>query len=427
LHQGTSSAAVLDDGSTLVLYEAHGISPSPLTLNRIAKDGTNVGAIEVDGGSVTRDLIHESSIATDGLGGAWIAYRKLVPNGRNSGEFDQLYVHRYQRQAGVDSAKLIQANANGSIFGYQLAARANGDAMVVWIESFPNSPDSPYGQHAVFVATYSDATGWSSALQLSVLGTDASDVFDGPAGVALGLSENGHAVVMWHQWVEPGGERLLAVTRNADGTWGMPAKVFQSTDDQLRPQFDGYVVGVDNHGNALAVWQLHSWDGTIYRADFNRFDAASSQWLGQATISDSGRAPSVVVNSSGVGFVAWRDQGLIAAVRFDLTGWGPVEVLDGDRDGGSLGPHLVIDEQGRAAAIWNQSKQGYPYNTQVRGSRFDPVNGWSGSVTLSSPPEVGLFSSLSRENNGVAAITWGQGDVTGGRGSVWVMPFSMIH
>jgi len=424
---------MLQDGSTLVSTEIHGVDPSQLLVNRVDPNGeigdTLVAASQPSRGDLANWPLFGSSVTASSLEGAFVAWEQKVPNGLSSDLFVQLYVRRYRSQSGLEEPVLVRANDTGSVYGYRLAAMPSGGALLVWIESFPYDPAiSPRGPRAVFAATFSETLGWSSAQQISELVSDPFlDPFLGPTALTLGVSPNGHAVVMWKQWASPSGEQVLAANRDADGSWTPPVTVFRAQDDQLRPAIYSFDVAVDDLGNALAVWELVSGDGTVHRADFNRFDV-SNGWLGASTLSSPGEQPRVIVNAAGTGIVSWCYPGAVVAAPFDVSGWQDTKLLTPVETGyaDAADPRPLIDEIGRIVVIWNQAQflDAAPHYV-VRGARFQPGQGWSSNATLSPTSELALVSSLTNSVDGQAAVLWNQGDITGGRASYWVLSFSL--
>jgi len=415
------------DSSALMLTELHGVDPNVLSAVPVQADGSQGSVLTVTslptGGDIARARFYQSSVTAATGDGAFVAWREYIPNDRNSDEFQQLLVRRYRSPGGQQSPALIRARPTGSVYNYRLAALPSNGAVVAWIEALPEDPDrSPIGPTSLYVATYSDANGWSAPTRLAGFSPEQ------PIGindVTVGTSTNGHIVVLWSQTVDIGlGDTLMAAARDPDGHWGIPALVYE-TNDTDRADSLGLGVAVDGFGNAMAVWEYRAWDENVYGSGFNRMDAKAG-WLGAETISEFAVDPKVVVNAAGHGLIVWGQDGYVLAADFNLVGVGSATVLTTDESstGAAKQPQATIGEDGDIAVAWNQMV--YPgAHYAVRGARFTPTKGWSSNSTLSPMTEVGLLSCLTNTRDGRAAVIWNQGDISGGQSSFWLMPFAL--
>jgi hypothetical protein len=413
---------MLPDGAVLMLTDLLGVEPSVLSAVRVQADGSLGNPMTVTslstGGDIGRAPFYQTSITAASDDGAFVAWREYIPNGHNSGEIERLMIRRYRGQGGLQTPAQIRAQPTGSVDNYALAATPGNGAVVAWVESLPYDPvrDGQLSPTSLFVATYSDADGWSTAIQLDDIG-----IHD----VAVGASTDGHIVVMWSLARDIAvGDVLMAAHRDPNGHWGSPAVVYQTNGTGPVDTF-ALSVAVDGLGNAMAVWEYKSWDEQVHRSGFNRFDA-SSGWSGDGIISDSAVNPTVVVNARGEGLIAWGDDGNVHAMDFDRTGFGTATVIS---TGAAEQPQATISEDGRGAVAWNQDmyQVGREAHVAVRGARFTSGVGWSSSSTLSSATEVAVLSRLTNSRDGRAAAIWNQGDISGGQSSFWLMPFALAE
>jgi hypothetical protein len=413
---------MLSDGAVMVLTDLLGVEPSVLSAVRVEADGSLGDPITVTslstGGDVGRAPFYQSSITAASDDGAFVAWREYIPNGHNSGEIEQLMVRRYRGQGGLQTPAQIRAQPTGSVDNYALAAMPGNGAVVAWVESLPYDPvrDGQFSPTSIFVATYSDAGGWSTAIRLDDIG-----IHD----VAVGASPHGHIVVMWSVTRDIAvGDVLMAVHCDPSGHWGSPAVVYQTN---YTGPVDTFALGVavDDLGNAMAVWEYKSWDEQVHRSGFNRLDA-SSGWSGDGIISDFAVNPTVVVNARGEGLIAWGDDGNVHAWNFDRAGFGTATVLSTEA---AEQPQATINEDGRGAVAWNEDiyQVGREAHVTVRGARFTSGAGWSGISTLSSGTEVAKLSRLTNSRGGRAAAIWNQDDISDGQSSVWLMPFALTE
>jgi hypothetical protein len=418
---------MLSDGAVLMLTDLIHVEPSVLSAVRVQADGSLGNPFTVtslsNGGDIGRAPFYQTSITAASDDGAFVAWREYIPNGHNSGEIERLMVRRYRSQGGLQTPAQIRAQPTGSVDNYALAAMPGNGAVVAWVESLPYDPvrDGQLSPTSLFVATYSDAGGWSTAIQLDDIG-----IHD----VAVGASPDGHIVVMWSVTRDIAvGDVLMAAHRDPSGHWGSPAVVYETNYTGPVDTF-GLGVAVDDLGNAMAVWEYKSWDEQVHRSGFNRLDA-SSGWSGDGILSDFAVNPTVVVNARGEGLIAWGDDGNVHAVNFDRAGFGTATVLSTPEadTGAAQQPQATISEDGRGAVVWNQDMYhvGIEAHVDVRGARFTSGVGWSSNSTLSSVTEVAVLSHLTNSRDGRAAAIWSQGDLSGGQSSFWLMPFALAE
>lgn len=171
------------------------------------------------------------------------------------------------------------------------------------------------------------------------------------------VSETGHAAVVWET-----GDYELRVSRYiiAEDQWSEPLPFHEA----MAPFPGSPHVGLDDAGNAIAVWHQ---GGNDFRDGWaNRYDAELDMWLGS-------------------------------------------EQIEPDGDGFSDNLHVVMDGAGNATVVWPFYRDGGP--GMVRSNRYDAASGsWTGDVDLFSQPDTG-------PDNVTAAA-----DVRGNVMAAWVQP-----
>jgi hypothetical protein len=417
---GGSSGAMMADGAVLMLTDMVGEDPEVLSAVRIDANGAVGQPISVQSFANpfngARPHFFDSSVTAATDDGGYIAWREPIPNGRNSGELERLQVCRYRASGGLQAPAVIRAMPTGSVSGYSLAALPSNGAIVAWIESLPDDPDfGPNGPTSLYVATYSDASGWSAATQLT---TTTPDRLMFPADIAIGTSPLGHVAVLWSETnVMQWSDTLMASNCAPGGPWSVPTLVY-ATNDVERSRCSALGVAADGLGNAVAVWEYRSWDQLVHRSAFNRLSAGMG-WQGAADISEWAVTPSVVVNAAGNGLIVFSHDGVAYGVDFGVSGFGSVKAISAADPG--VDPQVSIGADGCGVAMWKQIVFDHGEHYAVYGARFTPAEGWSKGTNVSAMPEVAALSHLTNLRGGRGAVIWRQAE-GGGNSSFWMAP-----
>ena len=139
-------------------------------------------------------------------------------------------------------------------------------------------------------------TGWGTATSLGQNFTPKAQV------PKIAMDPQGNAIAVWAQGNSTG---VLSIWANRydvkSGSWGTPALIEQNSGVATLPQ-----IGVDNNGNAVAVWVQN--DGTFNRMMANRYVAGQGWGTPQVIESNTGDAdfPRVAVNGSGNAMALWK-------------------------------------------------------------------------------------------------------------------------
>lgn len=136
-------------------------------------------------------------------------------------------------------------------------------------------------------------------------------------------------------------------------------------------------IAMDGHGNAIAVWtqtddkRTSAWTNSYLAGQ--GWGVAMPLATGHARPTD---APHIAMNPQGSAVAVWIQQdssgGSVWARRYHrTTGWGNAALLDTAQ---AQNPKIAINAQGRAIAIWQQAK-GAHYSLCY--SSYAPDSGWS--------------------------------------------------
>jgi hypothetical protein len=219
----------------------------------------------------------------------------------------------------------------------------------------------------------------------------------------VGVDSDGNVVAIWVQFMNG-----VAVVRGsrfaAGGTWSMPITISAVTESVN----DGVVMGVDDAGDAVAVWTGATGGVPTLRAA--QYTEATGVWSVPVGVAPAGRSPSVmrlaVTRSGSSAFLAYRGfdgtRDLARAARLDLSSgtWSaPADISTSTQQVVDL--DIAADEQDRAIAIWNL------LDGTVQTARYDGMWG-SPSDRLSG--ELTRDVSIDTDDAGNAVATWARSD-----------------
>ena len=206
-----------------------------------------------------------------------------------------------------------------------------------------------------------------------------------------------------------------------EGVWGTAVLIeTENAGDAKAPQ-----VAFDGEGNATAVW-LQS-DGTRDNVWANRFVVGSGWGTPQLIENDNAGAavdPQVGVDDAGNAIAVWsqsdgtRDN--LMSNRFvPGTGWGTAQVIETDNTGPAIKPQVSVDAAGNAVAVWLQWDSS-DYN--VLTNRFVPGTGWGTAERIDSESRSGYTPDVAVDEAGNAIVVWAQADGT--RNNIWANRYS---
>ncbi len=316
-----------------------------------------------------------------------------------------IWANRYT--ASTDSwgtAELVENDDNGAV-NPQIAIDANGNAIVVWLQSNGTAG-------SIWANRYIPNFGWGSA---QLIETDDTGDARAPQ---IAIDANGNAIAVWSQ--EEGFRDNIWVNRYtaSNGSWGTAQLI--ETDDGFAysPQ-----IAIDANGNAIAVWK--QLDGARWNIRANRY-MLGTDWGTAKQIGDCGNhsycgRPQIAIDANGNAIAVWRlfsvgagDTGILAN-RFSAgSGWGTAESIKANS--GSTGyPQVTVNANGNAIAVWPQS-DGTRYN--IWANRYTPASGW-GTAQLTETDNAGGASDpqIAIDANGNAIAVWEQFDGT--RYNIW--------
>jgi hypothetical protein len=233
---------------------------------------------------------------------------------------------------------------------------------------------------------------------------------EGPAQTPqLAINSSGQALAVWLQ-SDSTRSKIWANRYTTTEGWG----VAQRIDGNIQNDARGPQVAIDPSGNGLATWQQS--DDIRLSVWANRY-TSDGGWETAELIEtgDAGDAnpAGVVVDASGNGLAAWsQSDGMTVNVwanRYTPTeGWGVAQRIDGNNPNRGSGPHLAINPNGSAVAVWGQTDDTRPH---IWSNHYTPNGGW-GSAGPVEDNDAGPAGGpkVATEPNGDALAVWVQDD-----------------
>ncbi len=348
-------------------------------------------------------------IESSNSGSAREAQIALDANGRGIAVWEQFQDRRYRiwsnryNGSAWSTPVVIGDDSGGGAAGPRVAMNASGQAFAVWQQD--------NGSVNNIWANGFNGGSWNGA---ALIQTDtASDARD----PQIAITSDGKAMAVWAQF-QATCHKVWA--RRFDGSsWGAPQPMRPvdndggaTTCDSSPPQ-----VAVDANGRALAVWA--ELNGTLTTIWANRFDGSSwgSPVQIQVNKTSDARTPRIAMTQAGDALVVWAEtDGFrynIWANRFAGGSWGTAERIETDNAGTAENPHIAIDADGRAIAVWQQS-DGSVYN--IVANRF-ASGSWGGAVVIDEDSGAARNPRVAIDGNGRALAVWEQ--VTDDEFEVW--------
>lgn len=170
-------------------------------------------------------------------------------------------------------------------------------------------------------------------------------------------------------------------------------------------------VGIDSAGNILAAWGYDFSDpGELYTA---RFDVVTGwepkQLLDTGSAMDRVFLPTLAVNSSGDGLLAWSGQGgIYAAAYLPGSGWQETQtIISGTSPFMTFADEfeqLAIDNAGNGLLVWTQN------GAELYGSWYTAGVGWSAPEIIVNRESIARGISLAMNPDGKAVLLWSKGN-----------------
>jgi hypothetical protein len=318
----------------------------------IARTWRGAGLLE----TIDEGEAFEHQVAFDGAGNAMAVWAQLDAA---TGQY-KTWARRYLPATGWGTAQRTQSDASREGRGPRVAFKANGDAMVAWMQSDPGATN-------VWITSFTASTGsWGTATQVNT----------GTAGVSfpvLAIDPGDDAIVVWPERSSLAGFQIKA-RRLAAAGWGAVQSIGSAVGGASRPD-----IAMDAGGSATVVW--------------------------------------VQQNATGTGADVWANR-FVAG-----TGWGTATVIEtNDRDASN--PAIASDAAGNAMAVWVQADDTNPVTntSSVYSNRFS-AGSWGTATLVKGGAPFAWDGAIAMNASGDAVVVWQEDDGFDGA-SVWARSYA---
>ena len=200
-----------------------------------------------------------------------------------------------------------------------------------------------------------------------------------------------------------------ALVPGSSRAWGPAVEISSSAFTDLRgsPQ-----VGIDDAGNAVAVWRELLADHTRNAVLASRYSAGAA-WSPPVTIDNpvgSANPPQLAITPSGEALVAFAqsasNQGgaqLLVTSRFADTWGAPVTVSAPGQSPAQ--PFVAVGADGTSAVVFSASDGTFP---RAWAARAPAASAWALPELMASTVQPGLSPSVTVTTNGDAVTTWSE-------------------
>ncbi|MGB5696611.1 MAG: Ig-like domain-containing protein [Polyangiales bacterium] len=326
---------------------------------------------------VSTGLSSRPQVAVDAQSNALAAWEYEVVDGTG------IWANRYTRVDLWGEPEQIDDGSGGAAKP-RLAADDAGNGFVVWEQTTP-------GTSIVNIWTnrYTVGEGWGTPALLQ------NGEVTQARSPAVAADPAGNAIAVWVQREMSGTNQVVWAIRYEPGTgWGTAAPI----DDMPTPTAgEVTAVGMDDDGNAIAVWARPTVPTAGGRSEVlwaNRYTAGLG-WETATLIKPDSETRALdqrlSVGAGGDAFVVWTQndplRGDIAdvwGVRFSGATWGEPDRIDDYDDADKLLPDIAVDGSGIAHAVWSQTD---PDFQNIWANQYTPGSGW-GTPELIEPPNI---------------------------------------
>jgi hypothetical protein len=352
--------------------------------------------------SVAGQSASSPQVAVDPQGNAVAAWSRF--NGTNS---------IIQAAARPAATGVWQAPSDVSVAGKdavspQVAIDSRGNAVAAWTRF--------NGTNNIIQSAVRPASSgvWQSPVDLSAAGQDAT-------AAATAVDVRGNAVAVWYRSNGTNTIIQAATLPASSGVWESPVDLSATGQNAFSPQ-----VALDQQGNAVAVWSRSNGANGIIQAAVRTLGGAWQTPVDLSVGGQSAAEPQVAFDPEGDAVAIWTrstEKGVSlyaiqSAVRPASSGaWqAPVDLSVAGQN--AFSPHVSLDAQGNAAAVWERSN-GSNYIVQAAGydaagpqlrSTSIPTSGVAGQPLSFSVSPIDVWSAL-------GATTWNFGDGTSASGT----------
>ena len=333
---GNSVVSMSPAGSLAVAWSEYDANDDAAVYAKICAAADSCGeTVQISGSS---NFAEPQSVVMDEAGNAAAFWTEGM-------RFSVLWTSLYEPGAGWSAPTKIEGNSQQQ--NARAVADASGNVLVVWEQRLVNT-------FYLAAKRYEPGAGWG----VTQLIEPADPVqLSNSAGHQLAANTSGDVIAVWQRTALPlvGGD--IWVNRYAAGTgWGT-AQLLETDAVNGAANPD---VAMDEAGNALAVWQQS--DGSrvnIWTASYTLDAGWSAPQLLETNDAGDAKQPQIAMNAAGGAAAVWQQHDGIrwniwAARYAPGAGWQDVQLIEKNNIGDAQNPHVMIDADGKAIAVWEQ-------------------------------------------------------------------------
>jgi hypothetical protein len=239
---------------------------------------------------------------------------------------------------------------------------------------------------------------------------EIDDPLLGSAVPQMAMAADGSAMAVWVTSPNATSSFVWANHYTPAKGWGTPKQIETQTPRYRSP----LGVGVDDFGNAIAIWEQA--DAIAGRHDIvaSHYTPAGGWAAPEAVETEDVRTavnPVIAMNSSGQAVAAWaQNDGTRANVWANLytpsTGWGTPKLIETNDTGNANRPQVAIDSGGNAHVVWIQDLGSV--KPSIWGNLYRPGTGWDVGFPLENETAAAANPSLGFNSSGNVMVVWDQ-------------------
>lgn len=181
----------------------------------------------------------------------------------------------------------------------------------------------------------------------------------------------------------------------------------------IRFSADTPQITTDASGNKIAVW-THD-DGTRYSVYSNRYIQGTGWSTAELIETDnSGDAehPQIMTDATGNAIAIWTqyngsNENIWANRYVAGSGWGTATLIETNQDEDAYFPHLAMNSNGNAFAIWTQRDGS---NSKIWGNQYNVGTGWGTAEVIGTTNTNSQEAKITTDATGNALVIWYQKD-----------------
>ncbi len=312
---------------------------------------------------------------------------------QSDGSKNNVYSNYFNQNTGWGTATLVESNDTEDTFLPNVKMNSAGIAFSLWRQHDAMNSN-------MWINKYIPGVGWQLPKVLEIY--ESAEIYS----ARLNIDATGSAMVIWHQ-----NSSFYCNQFTEDSNWN-GVMLIENINVSSGVSYHSTMNG---NGNVLLIWFFSS-DGT-YKLFGKHYDIVKG-WEATSPLhiqSGSIGHPQVSIDEVGNGFVIWsQSDGMrnnIWISRFDKTeGWKTAELLESINEGHAINPQIAMDKEGNATAVWKQF-DGTQHN--IYANRYSMISGW-GTPKLIEFDNSGIseFPHIAMDAQGNAIAVWSQSNGT---------------